>query len=144
MKEQLYFEDVEVGMEIPALTKRSSPRQLVKWASAAGDWYEIHYDKDFAQSTGLPGLIVHGWLSFSYMSQMVCNWIGDWGTVKRLSCSFRGMNYPDEDIICKGKVVKKYVENGEHLVDIEATDDNQDGERCRDCKATVRLISRSD
>lgn len=119
MAAQLYFEDVEVGTELPTLTKRPSTRQLVKWAGSVGDWYEVHYDKDFAQRTGLPGLIVHGWLTFSFMAQMISNWIGEWGTLKKMSCSFRGMNYPGEDIICTGKVLKKYVESGENLIECE-------------------------
>ena len=62
MAEQVFYEDVEVGSEIPCLVKHPTPRQLVKWAGASGDYYEIHYDKDFAQANGLPGIIVHGFV----------------------------------------------------------------------------------
>ncbi len=48
MGKQVFYEDVEVGMEIPPLVKTPSTRQLVMWAGASGDYYEIHYDKDFA------------------------------------------------------------------------------------------------
>ena len=52
MASQPYYEDIEVPYEIPPLVKLPSTRQLVKWAFASGDYYEIHYDKDFAQSQG--------------------------------------------------------------------------------------------
>ena len=62
MAEQVFYEDVEVGSEIPALVKYPTTMQLVKFAGATGDYYQIHYDKDFAQASGLSGVIVHGWL----------------------------------------------------------------------------------
>ena len=143
MAEQLFYEDVEVGMEIPHLTKRPTTRQLVKWASAVTDWYELHYDKDFAQSQGLSGVIVHGWLPFSFMAQMITNWIGEWGTLKKIGCSYRGMNYPGEDIICKGKVAKKYVEGGGNLVECEIWAEKASGERTTPGNAVVALPSRA-
>jgi hypothetical protein len=60
MTEQVYFEDVSEGDEIPSLAKNCSTQQLVMWAAASGDFYQIHYDIDFAKSMGLDNLIVHG------------------------------------------------------------------------------------
>jgi len=139
---QVYWEDVEVGQEIPTLVKRPTTRQLVKWAGASGDFYEIHYDKDFAQSTGLPGCIVHGWLTFSLLGQMLTNWIGLEGTLKKFGVSYRGMHFPGEDIICKGKVTNKYVKDGEHYVELEIWAENPKGERTTPGTALVILPSR--
>ena len=143
MGKQLFYEDVAEGMEIPRLVKQPSKRQLVKWGSAVGDWYELHYDKDFAQSQGLPGVIVHGWLTFSFMAQMITNWIGEWGTLKKIGCSYRGMNYPNEAIICKGKVLKKYIKNDDRIVECEIWAEKASGERTTPGNAVVALPSRS-
>ena len=48
MVKQLYYEDVDEGEEVPVLVKSPTNRQLVKFTGASGDYYEIHYDKDFA------------------------------------------------------------------------------------------------
>ena len=56
----LYWEEIEEGMEIPPLEKQPTTQQLVKYAGASGDFYQIHYDTAFAQSTGLSGVIIHG------------------------------------------------------------------------------------
>jgi len=48
MAKQTYWEDVEAGSEVPALEKNPTTQQLVKYAGASGDFYQIHYDKDFA------------------------------------------------------------------------------------------------
>ena len=41
---------VKVGDELPELVKHATTRQLVQYAGAQGDFYEIHYDRDFARS----------------------------------------------------------------------------------------------
>ena len=55
MAETTYYEDIEAGSEIPTLVKYPTTMQLVKYAGASGDYYQIHYDKDFAMANGLPG-----------------------------------------------------------------------------------------
>ena len=49
--------------------------QLVKYAGASGDYYQIHYDKDFALASGLPGVIVQGWLALAFLGQLVTDWM---------------------------------------------------------------------
>ena len=142
MAEQPYYEDVEVGTELPTLVKHPKSRQLVMWAGASGDFYEINYDRDFAQSKGLPSFIVHGDLTVAFLTQLVTDWMGEWGTFKKLHTSNRGMLFPNEDVICKGKVSKKYIENDEHYVDCEIWAENSKGEKCTLGKASVTLPAR--
>ena len=119
MPEQLYYEDVAVGDKITPLVKQPTTRQLVMWAGASGDYNPIHYDKDFAQSQGLPGVIVHGPLAGCFLGQLITDWIGEQGVVSRFGCSYRGMNFSGETLICRGKVTKKYIEDGKHYVECE-------------------------
>ena len=121
------WNDVSEGMSIPELKKNCSTQQLVLWAAGSGDFYQIHYDKDFAVGTGLSGIIVHGALKNAFLGQLVHDWIGNSGKLKKYGCSYRGMDFPNEDIICKGVVSKKYEEGGEKLVDLECKATNQDG-----------------
>ena len=65
MRDQRFWDDVQVDDLLPVLTKTPTTRQLVQYAGASGDFYEIHYDKDFALNTGLDGVIVHGALKLS-------------------------------------------------------------------------------
>jgi hydroxyacyl-ACP dehydratase HTD2-like protein with hotdog domain len=139
---QVYYEDIEVDGEIPALVKYPTTMQLVKYAGASGDYYQIHYDKDFARSNGLPGVIVHGWLTLSFMGQMLTDWLGEGGTLERLSGSYRGMNNVHEDIICNGKVTKKYVEDDKHYARVEIWAENPQGEKTVTGTAVVTLPSR--
>ena len=143
MGEQLYFEDVQEGMEIPSLVKNTTTQQLVKYAGASGDYYQIHYDKDFAISNNLPGVILHGALKNAYLAQLMTDWIGEHGWLRKLGVQYRGMDVPDDTITGKGKVTKKYVEEGQHLVECEIWLENGKGEKTTPGSATVALPSRS-
>jgi acyl dehydratase len=119
MVRQMFYEDVNENHEIPVLIKHPTTQQLVKWAGASGDYYEIHYDKDYALANGLPGVIVHGWLVLSFLAQMVTDWMGTNGELVKLGCEYRSMLVPGEDVICKGKVTGKYVRNGKNYIEAE-------------------------
>jgi len=133
------FADVQEGMEIPVLKKNCSTQQLVQWAAGSGDFYQIHYDQDFARGTGLKGIIVHGALKHAFLGQLVHDWVGNTGRIKKFGCSYRGMDYPNEDITCKGIVARKYEENGEKLVDLEIWTENPEGQKTTPGTATVSL-----
>lgn len=142
MTKQLYFEDIVVGSEITPLIKQPTTRQLVMWAGASGDYNPIHYDKDFAQSRGLPGVIVQGQLVFSFLGQLVTDWMGEQGLIRKLTCSYKGMNYPGEDIICNGRVSKKYVDGGEHYVECSVWAENAKEEKTVTGMAVVIMPAR--
>ena len=138
-----YWEDVEEGTEIPPLRKNVSTRQLVQYAGASLDFYEIHYDKDYALGNDLPGQIIHGALKNAFLAQLMTDWLQDQGTLKKLSCQYRGMDVPGDDLVCGGTVTRKYMENGLPLVDCDIWLQNSKGERTTPGSATVVLPQRS-
>jgi len=142
MSEQLYYEDVTIGSEITPLVKQPTTRQLVMWAGAVGDYLPIHYDKDFAQSRGLPGVIVHGQLVGAFLGQLMTDWLGEQGILRRLSCSYKGMNYPGGVLTFRGKVTKKYVESEHYYVECSLWAENSKGEKTASGMAIVILHSR--
>ena len=143
MAEQVYWEDTTEGMDLPPLVKNPTTRQLVQYAGASGDYYEIHYDKDFAEGTGLDGVIIHGALKNAFLGQLMTKWMGPQGTLKRLSCQYRGMDPPGQPIIAKGIVTRKYQQNGESLVDCDIWLENPEAQKTTPGSATVSLPSRS-
>jgi acyl dehydratase len=139
---QVYVEDVEPGDAILELVERCTPRQLVMWASASGDFYEIHYDVEYARSVGLPGLVVHGALKNAFLGHLLYRWIAPAGRIVRYGCSYRGMDYPGQDLRCRGKVTAISEPDGEYLVDLDIWIENPSGEVTTPGTATVSLPSR--
>ena len=143
MSDQLYFEDISQGQVVTTLTQHCDSQRLVYWAAGSGDFYQIHYDKDFAQRTGLPDRIVHGALKHALLGRMLHEWVGAQGSVKRVACQYRGMDMVDKDVICKGAITGKRSGNGENLVDLEIWTETPDGQKTTPGTATVALPSRS-
>jgi acyl dehydratase len=144
MSNVLYWEDVEEGTEVSPLEKHPTTQQLVMYAGASGDFYQIHYDNDFAKNNGLPGVIIHGALKNAFLGQLMTDWIGEGGTLRKLSCQYRGMDVPGDTLTCKGTVTRKYQEGGQNLVDCDIWLENGKGEKTTPGTATVQLPSRAE
>jgi acyl dehydratase len=141
---QLYYQGVRKGDEVTPLVKKPTPRQLVMWAGAVGDYMPIHYDQEYARSRGLKGIIVHGQLVGAFLGQLVTDWVGEQGTLRKLSCSYKGMNYPGEAVTLRGKVLRKYVRGGKHFIECSVWAENPQGEKTASGAAVVILPSRED
>jgi len=136
---QVHFDDVKEGQDIPTLEKTPTARTLVQWAGASGDFFELHYDKDFAKSMGYPNVLVHGRLEAAYLTQLLTDWAGEKGLVKKMSVQYRGNAFPGQKLLCKGKVTKKYQKDGENLVELEIFVENPEGQKITPGTAIVAL-----
>ena len=125
--------NARVGDEIPDLVKHPTTRQLVQYAGAQGDFYEIHYDQSFAQSVGLPGVILHGLLKAGFLAQCVTDWLGDRGTLKSFEVSYRGTDEPGRPYTCRGRVTR--VQGDE--VELEVWGEDAAGNRTTVGAATI-------
>jgi acyl dehydratase len=143
MGKQNYFEDVEVGSEIGPLEKNPTTQQLVRYAGASGDFYQIHYDKDFALANKLPGVILHGALKNGFLAQLMTDFAGEHGWLRKLAVQYRGMDQPGSKVVCRGKVARKRVEGSDHIVECEIWLENAKGEKTTPGSAVVILPSRN-
>ncbi len=128
MAQQLYFEDVKVGTEIPALAENMTTRQMVRWAVATQNMHEVHYDKNVAIEWGFPEVVVHGRLKLALVGKMLIDWIGQKGALRKLSGTYRGVDYPGK-LSYRGTVTKKYVKDGEHHVEADVWVENAKGDK---------------
>jgi acyl dehydratase len=141
--DQVYIEDVRPGDEIPPLVKQCSPRQLVMWAAASGDFYEIHYDVEYARSIGLDGLVVHGALKNAFLGQLLHDWVAPRGRIVRFGCSYRGLDYPGVDLTCRGTVTRVLDgEGGVGMAELDIWLENAEGTVTTPGTALVALPSR--
>ncbi len=143
MPEQLYYEDVDVGMAVPPLAKeRVTLQDLVKWAAAAEDYTEFHFDAAAAKARGFPAPVTNGPYKAALLARMLTDWIGPEGVLKQLACQYRRLDFVGDSLTCRGKVTGKRVENGEHLLILEVWTENGKGEANTQGSALVALPSR--
>jgi len=126
---QRSFDEVEVGMELPPLTRGPfTIKDLVKFAAATHDYSEIHFDESVVRARGLPAPVVHGPLKSALLAQMLTNWIGPAGSLKRLACQYRQMDVVGETLTCRGKVTGTVIRGGEPIIECEVWTENSQGE----------------
>ncbi|MFC1978039.1 MaoC/PaaZ C-terminal domain-containing protein [Chloroflexota bacterium] len=138
----LFFEEVEVGSELPVLTKKVKLEQMAMYAAACWDFEPGHYDSGTAQKEGFRAAYVDGPMITAFLGQMVSNWMGINGRLVELTATYRVMVFPGDELVCKGKVVHKQNEVDSNLVKCEVWAENQSSERAVYGAATVELPSR--
>ena len=136
---QLYFEEVDVGTEIPSLRNRVDLLQLIRYSAAAWNFFLLHLEKEFAQKQGFKDANIHAPFYGAFLAKMMTQWIGDPGRLKKLGYRVTVMGFPGDTLVSKGKVIKKYQEGAENLVDCEIWVENQDGIKVAPASATVSL-----
>jgi acyl dehydratase len=135
----LVFDDVKEGQALPEIRKAPGVTQLVKYAAGSGDFNPLHHDYAFPQAKQIGSIIVHGRFKYASLGEVVSNWLGHAGRIVRLSCQYRGMDFPDKAMICGGTVKRKWEENGEKLVELELWTTNEDGKNTTPGSAVVAL-----
>jgi acyl dehydratase len=137
----LHWDSVNEGDVLPQLRKRPGVTQLVKYSAGSGDFNPLHHDYDFPQCAQLGTIIVHGRFKYAALGELVSNWLGHAGRIKKLSCQYRGMDVPDKEFTCTGKVTRKYEQDGEKLVDLQLAALNEEGQATTPGQAVVVLKS---
>ena len=139
---QLFFEQIDVGSEIPSLKHRVDLPQLMRYAAATWNFFLLHLEKEFAQKQGFKDANIHALFYGALLAKMMTEWIGDPGRLNRLGYRVTVMGFPGDTLVAKGKVVKKYQERGQNRVDCEIWVENQEGVKVAPASATVLLPSR--
>lgn len=140
--EQLYFEDLEVGTQIPQLSNKIDLLQLIRYAAVTWNFYLLHLDKEYAQSKGFRDANIPAPYFGAFLATMINKWTGEPGRLKRLSYAVKVMGFPGDTLTGRGTVVRKYQEDGENLVECDIWVENQDGVKVASGSATISLPSR--
>jgi len=117
--------ELAAGDSIPEL--RVTPDKYLphRYAGASGDFNPIHIDPEFAKAVGLPSNILHGlWMMAQVARGNAQLADGDPRALKRLSVQFRGMGFPEQELVVSGTV--KEADGDRVVVDtVAAQGDNQ-------------------
>ncbi|WP_459618597.1 FAS1-like dehydratase domain-containing protein [Bordetella sp. 2513F-2] len=102
----------------------------------------VHWEEEFALEVGAPGAYDYGPERNSWLTHHLTNWMGDDGFLRKSHCKIRRHNPEGDMLFIKGRVRRKYVEDGRHLVEIEQEARNQDDELSVLGTGVVELPSR--
>jgi acyl dehydratase len=128
--------DLNVGDAIPEL--RLTPDKYLphRYAGASGDFNPIHIDEEFAKAVGLPRSILHGLYGMGLTAKANAALAdGDPRALKRLKVQFRGMGFPEQEIVVSGTI--KSVDGDRVVVDTVAK--QGETEIIKNAEAELRL-----
>ena len=113
-----YFEDVAVGFELTLQKPPITRLQIAKFAGASGDFNPSHVDDDIARDIGgMGGVFAHGMIGMGFIGQMLTDWLWD-RPLRMFSTRALVVVRPGDSLTCTGKVVRKWVEDEDNLVEL--------------------------
>jgi acyl dehydratase len=134
-----YWSELRVGDDLPPLTKPAIDRvQIVRYASASGDFNRLHLDEPFAHALGFPGLFAPGMLAMGFVGQLLTAWLRR-GHVRRLFARFVKIVWPGDELTCRGRIAELRRDAGACYADVELWAENQKGELVLKGQATCEL-----
>ncbi len=120
------YKELTEGSELPEVKSDPITRvQLVDYASASGDYNLLHFDESFAKKTGLKGCIAHGMLQMAMSGSYILNWAKG-GTLKNFKIRYSAPANENDILTFKGKILKKYQEDDEKLIEISVLTETQE------------------
>ena len=144
--ETRYWEDVVEGETMPSLNKGTysvtelflfthavlgtgrSSRAALQAEGSRDLGGGGRFDAEHAtKRRNMPGQFDYGPQRVCWLSQIVTDWMGDDGTLKKLHASIRHPNVVGDTNTLHGEVAKKMIVDGEHLVELRIRNENQSG-----------------
>jgi len=136
------FEDVQVGDEIPSLSKEVRREDVLAYADASTDRNPLHLDDDFAREAGFPGMIAHGMFTMAHLTTCITDWVGDPDALRYLRVLFRSAVAMGDKITAGGKVLEKDDETKRIRLEVWVSIDGESGKpdyAIRRSRAEVQL-----
>ena len=141
---KLYFENVRVGDEIPAMAKAPVDRvQLARYAGATGDFHPLHVDEAYARSLGMPSVYAPSPLGQGFLGQLITDWARG-ASIRRFSTKFIRLIWPGDTLVCKGRVSDRHGENGKYSIELDVWAENQKGELVLKGQASLQVYYSSE
>jgi len=138
-RKQIYFQDVKIGQIIGPKIINIDRKQLVMYAGASQDFNEFHYDDEVAKKAGHKGIIIHGALKSAWLAQLMIEFVGLKGRLKKFNVSYRGVDFPYEDLKYYGKITNKYIDKSIGFVEIDLSLENAEGQITTPSSALIEL-----
>ena len=142
--EQIYFEDIEVGQELPS--REYGPLTIadtVRWAGLQENWARLHFDRDYVREhSGIPTFIASGAYRQALLVRMITDWIGPRGWLRKLSVRQTAPTYEGDVMRYFGRIAGRSATHGEPWVVCELEGKNQADEGILTGRCTVLLPTR--
>ncbi|MFC2005452.1 hypothetical protein ACFLVG_00615 [Chloroflexota bacterium] len=152
-----FFEKVNIGQEIPPLTKRAVVKELfMTWGRGKGELHPVFGDSHLeeldtqaaaqAKAKGMDAIhfteILPGTHALEFISQMITNWLPSpegWLFGGQLNAKLVRPITPDELITCRGRVIHKVEKEPQRYLVCEVWIEKETGGNAVIGEATIQF-----
>ena len=142
MAEQIFYEDVKEGDDLPSFSVDYDPLRIVLQVSGSQDYNPAHHNVEITRGLGRPDIFAQNAFLLSLCTRVVTDWCGDEGWLKKFRMEIRRMSLAGDTMTFKGKVTGKRVEDSQHLIELEVWGENQREGVSIPCRGEVLLPSK--
>ena len=75
----------DIGERLPTLEKNPTQAQVFRYSAVTWNSHKIHYDTKHAEMEGHPGVIIQRDFHGAMMQELIMDWLGSDGFLRRLS-----------------------------------------------------------
>jgi acyl dehydratase len=132
----------KVGAEIPTFARETGFANWNRYAAVDDDFYAIHMDDEAGRGAGYATAIGMGNLQWSYLHNVLREWMGQEGRIERLSCQFRGPNLQGQTVKGRGRLIAVRPGQRRVEVDLKVWTESEEGRPLASGNATMSFSVR--
>jgi acyl dehydratase len=131
--------DAKTGDELQSFQRITGFHNWNRYAAVNDEFVPIHMDDEAGRGAGYPTAFGMGNLQWSYLHNLIRDWLGDDGRIVTLNCQFRAPNTKGMTVTARGVVTEIREEDGQRLVNLKIWTEDQDGNKLAPGTAIVAL-----
>jgi acyl dehydratase len=128
-----------VGDELPTFERTTGFDHWNRFAAVNYEFVPIHMDDEAGRRAGHAGAIGMGALQWSYLHNLLRNWVGEDGRIVKIACQFRSPNLKGQELTARGVVREVREDNGMKELDLEIWIEDPEGKKLAPGTATVAI-----
>ena len=124
---------ITVGTELGPLRHTPTNVQLFRYSAVTWNAHRIHYDQEYADFEGHPGVLVHSHLHAALMLRMVTETLGESWEVSKVMYRMRHSSIPGTELVETARVASI---DGDRMV-LDVSEHDSEGNLCLEGTVTV-------
>jgi acyl dehydratase len=132
-------QQAKAGDAIPVFQRTAGLAEWNRYAAVNDEFVPIHMDDEAGRAAGFPGAIGMGRLQWSYLHNMLRDWLPPGGRIVAVQAQLRAPNRKGSTITAHGIVTAVHTEGGIRRIDLNVWIDDEQGTRLAPGSATVEL-----
>ncbi len=113
------WDDIQEGDLLTEQQREITRTTIVSTAIATRDFQDVHHDHEAAKRSGVPDIFLNILSTGGLIGKFLTDWSGPEGNLKKIKINLAVPCFPGDTLTSTGKVVRKYEEDQQYLVDVE-------------------------